>query len=74
MFGFQRTKPQDISALVHISWEVKVLDHEGDVAIPSLVETQHPHSGVHVVHREQGLDRPGHCGGFGGHLYKIIAL
>ena len=29
--------PQHISALVHVSGKVKILDHEGDVAIPGLV-------------------------------------
>ena len=59
--------PQHISALVHVSGEVKVLDHEGDVAIPGLVQAQHPHPRVHAVHGEQGPDRPGHRGGLGGH-------
>ena len=59
--------PQHISALVHVSGEVKVLDHEGDVAIPGLVQAQHPHPRVHAVHREQGPDCSGHRGGLGGH-------
>ena len=66
--------PQNISALVHISGEVEVLDHEGNVAIPGLVQTEHPHPGVNIVHREQGLDHPGHCGGLGRHLDKILGL
>ena len=66
--------PQNISALVHTPWEVEVLDHEGDVTIPGLVETQHPDPGVHLVHGEQGPNCPGHGGGFGAHLDTIWRL
>ena len=66
-----RALPQYISALVNISGEVEVLDHEGNVAIPGLVETQDPDPGVHLVHGEQGPDCPGHGGGFGAHLDTV---
>ena len=38
--------PQHHPALIHISGEVKILDHERDVAIPGLVEAQHTDPGV----------------------------
>jgi len=58
--------PQNIAALVDVPGKVEILDHEGDVAVPGLVQAQHPHLGVQRVAGQQGLHLPGHCSS-GGH-------
>ena len=58
----QSDSPESILALVNIPREREVLAHEGDVAVPGLVEAQHPQLGVPGVRGEERLDLPGHDG------------
>lgn len=51
---------------------MKILDHERNVTVPSLVKTQDTDLGVPGVNGEEGLDLPGHSGRSAGHPHKVL--